>query len=148
MRDGERTGQSLPPAGEGNAEAIARQRRLEVLHQLGLAAHPASGQTTTAPASGATPARARARQRLPSRRALWLGVALVSLAVVVVAGLVARGLSLRTSATPRPSSPPTPHVPSFPLQPGRPARFSGMARPPARRCGAPGSAVPFCPCPR
>ena len=117
MRDDERTGQSLPPAGEGNAEAIARQRRLEVLHQLGLAAHPASGQTTTAPASGATPARARARQRLPSRRALWLGAALVALAIVVVASVVVRGLSFRTSAGRRPSAASPPRSSRFPSSP-------------------------------
>jgi hypothetical protein len=127
MRDGERTSQSLPPAGEGNAEAIARQRRLEVLHQLGRAAHPASGQTTTEPASGAAPSRARARQRLPPRRALWLGAALVALAIVVVASVVARGPSLRTSAGRRPSAASPPQVLTIPLKPDRLACFADVA---------------------
>ena len=127
MRDDERTGQSLPPAGEGNAKAIARQRRLEVLHQLGRAAHPARGQTTTAPASGAAPSRARARQPLPPRRALWLDPALAALAVVMVAGLVARGLSLRTSASGLPSAASLPQVLTIHLKPDRLACFADVA---------------------
>src|SRR5262245_5778478 len=103
MREDEGAGASMPPSAADDDDA--RARRLEALHRLAQAAHPAApGGPAGSLAPVVAPATRRAT-RFP-RQTLLLGAALIVLCVAVVAGLIVRGPPQSQGRKTRAATPP------------------------------------------